>query len=81
MGDMMEGVPFREMLLACEEDAAAQEHIVGVVADLLDWQCASNDEELVSSRKHRHWGRLCRGALEIASRIPLRTLGLLSRYR
>ncbi|KAJ1477414.1 cyclin-domain-containing protein [Baffinella frigidus] len=45
-GDKMEMIPFREMLSACAADAAAQEHIVGVVADLLEWQCASNDEEL-----------------------------------
>ena len=54
MAGVHDGVPFREMLSACAEDAAAQEHIVGVVADLLEWQCASNDEELVRFRPRWH---------------------------
>lgn len=49
---------------------------MGVVADLLEWQCASNDEELVRSYHVGTWVERA-GALGIADGSHLRNLGLL----
>eukprot|EP00961_Rhodomonas_salina_P250853 3390890-Rhodomonas_salina.1 len=49
------GMLFKDLITANKTDAEAQDSLVNVIVDILEWECAQNDAELVSAALSSSW--------------------------